>query len=428
MTRQRLRLQTAYGSALLHGRGMQSPETHKAFSRAQELATGSDDPSARFSIRYALWAGHFVRGELAPLREIAGLALHEVEGRPDSPEAVVALRLNGATEWFAGNFTGARAFLERARAIFDPQRHSDNAYRFAQDIGVSIAAYLALVLWALGEVDQARAVAEEGAGRAIRTGHVSTIGYAHFHFAVFEMLRRSISASAPHIKALVNVSRTHEMEMWTAYAKFFALWLRCGADGTDAVLTEMRDSIATLREQGVGNYVPFLTAALAEVEAQAGQGGQALATIDGVIGDSERSGQRWFDAETYRVRGGVLLKRDAVNTAPAEEAFLAAIAIAQQQKARSFELRAALSLAKLYHSNGRLADAHDVIAPVLEGFSPTSEMPEIGEAGALLQTLEGDEAVKSELALRDRRVKLQLAYGAALISARLWCRGNGQGV
>ena len=141
---------------------MQSPETQRAFSRAQELAAGPDDPSERFSIQYALWAGHFVRGELAPLREIAELVLREVEGRPASPEAVVGFRLKGATEWFAGNFTAARAFLERARDVFDPQLHSDHASRFAQDIGVSVAAYLALVLWVLGEVDQARAVAEEG--------------------------------------------------------------------------------------------------------------------------------------------------------------------------------------------------------------------------------------------------------------------------
>jgi hypothetical protein len=274
---ERLRLQTAYGSALLHGRGMQSPETHKAFSRAQELAAGPDDLSQRFSIQYALWAGHFVRGELAPLREIAELVLREVETRPDSPEAVVGFRLNGATEWFAGNFTAARAFLERARAVFDPQRHSDPAYRFAQDIGVSVAVYLALVLWMLGEVDQARAAAEEGVARATRSGHVSTIGYAHFHLAVFEMLRRSASASASHIEALVNVSRTHEMEMWTAYGQCLAPWLRRGVDGPDAVLAEMRNGIATCREQSIGNYAPFLTTALAEAEAQAGQIEQALA-------------------------------------------------------------------------------------------------------------------------------------------------------
>jgi predicted ATPase len=93
------------------------------------------------------------------------------------------------------------------------------------------------------------------------------------------------------------------------------------------------------------------------------------------------------DAPLHQIRGEVLLKRDPTNAAPAEEAFLTAITIAQQQKARSFELRAAHSLAKLYQSTGRHADAHGVLAPALEGFSPTSEFPEIEEAQALLSML-----------------------------------------
>jgi class 3 adenylate cyclase/predicted ATPase len=421
MTGQRLRLQTAYGSALLHGRGMQSPETRRAFSRAQELASGPDDPSERFSIQYALWAGHFVRGELAPLREIAELALREVEERPDSPEAVVALRINGTTEWFAGNFTEARAFLERARSVFDPQRHSNQAFRSAADIGVSIAAYLALVLWVLGEVDQARTFAEEGVARAMQTGHVSTVGYAHFHFAVFEMLRRRSSASASHIEAFVNVTRTHEMEMWTAYGKFLAPWARRGPDGTGAGLAEMRDGIAACREQSIANYIPFLTTVLAEAEAQAGEVEQGLATIDGVIGDSERSGQRWFAAETHRIRGEILLKHDPTNIAPAEEAFLTAVAIAQEQRAKTFELQAALSLAKLYQSTGRAADAHAVLASALEGFSPTPELPEIEQAQALLAALAGTDEVRNADAARQRRLTLQTAYGQAMI----WSKGFG---
>jgi predicted ATPase len=89
----------------------------------------------------------------------------------------------------------------------------------------------------------------------------------------------------------------------------------------------------------------------------------------------------------YRIRGEILLKRDPANPAPAEEAFQTAIAIAQAQKARSFELRAALSLAKLYQSTGRFADAHAVLEPALEGFAPTPEMPEIAEAQVLLEQL-----------------------------------------
>jgi predicted ATPase len=114
-----------------------------------------------------------------------------------------------------------------------------------------------------------------------------------------------------------------------------------------------------------------------------------LARIDealALVGDDER-GEHWSDAFLHRLRGEILLKRDPANTAPAEEAFLTAIAIAQKQNARSFELRAALSLAKLYHSTNRPAGAHAVLAPALEGFSPTPEFPEIAEAQALLAAL-----------------------------------------
>ena len=97
--------------------------------------------------------------------------------------------------------------------------------------------------------------------------------------------------------------------------------------------------------------------------------------------------QHFSDAELHRIRGEILLKRDPINTRPAEEAFLTAIAVAQQQKARSFELRAALSLAKLYQSTSRAADAYAVLAPALEGLSATPEFPEIAEAQALLATL-----------------------------------------
>ena len=116
-----------------------------------------------------------------------------------------------------------------------------------------------------------------------------------------------------------------------------------------------------------------------------------------------------------------MLKRDAVNTAPAEEAFLTAIAVAQQQKARSFELQAALSLAKLYQSTGRAADAHAVLAPALEGFSPTPEFPEIAEAQALLAMLADTDEAKKAAASRQRRLKLQTSYGQAMI----WSKGFG---
>jgi predicted ATPase len=132
--------------------------------------------------------------------------------------------------------------------------------------------------------------------------------------------------------------------------------------------------------------VPFFQGSLAGIEAQDDAEG-ALSRIDEALALAGGTGEHWSDAFLHRLRGEILLKRDPANTAPSEEAFLTAIAVAQQQKARSFELRAALALAKLYQSTGRVADAHAVLASALKGFSPTPELPEIEEAQALLSAL-----------------------------------------
>ncbi len=133
---------------------------------------------------------------------------------------------------------------------------------------------------------------------------------------------------------------------------------------------------------------PLIKTSLAEAEARTGETEAALATIEQPLEDSGCTGQCWFDAETHRIRGEILLRRNASNPQLAEEAFLTAIAIAQSQSARSFELRAALGLAKLYRASARDADAHAALRPALEGFAPTPEFPEIGEALKIVAAVE----------------------------------------
>ena len=140
-------------------------------------------------------------------------------------------------------------------------------------------------------------------------------------------------------------------------------------------------------KQGNKLYVPFLQGLLAELEAEGQDRGTALTHINEALGLADETGEHWTDSLLHRIRGKILLKLDPANTGPAEEALLAAIAVAQQQKAKRFELQAALSLTKLYQSTNRAADAHAVLAAVLEGSSPTPEFAEIVEAQALLATL-----------------------------------------
>jgi adenylate cyclase len=149
----------------------------------------------------------------------------------------------------------------------------------------------------------------------------------------------------------------------------------------------MRRGLAIYREQGLVWFLPALEAALAEAEAGAGETDAGLRRRDDALAELERTEQRWYEAEMHRIRDGILLQRDPANTAAAEQSLQAAIAIAQSQKARSFELRAALSLAKLYRAPNRDADAHAVLAPAVEGFPPTRQFAELTEAQALLAAL-----------------------------------------
>ncbi len=133
--------------------------------------------------------------------------------------------------------------------------------------------------------------------------------------------------------------------------------------------------------------MPGLEVALAAAEASAGETDAGLRRLDHALAELGRTEQRWYEAEIHRIRAEILLKRDPADTAAAEQSLQAAIAIAQSQKARSFELRAALSLAKLYRAANRDADAHAVLAPAVEGFLPIQQFPELAEAQALLSAL-----------------------------------------
>jgi predicted ATPase len=132
---------------------------------------------------------------------------------------------------------------------------------------------------------------------------------------------------------------------------------------------------------------PWFHGFLAELEASAGDPDAALMTIERGLAIVEETGGHSADSYLHRLRGDILLRRNLRDPAPAEDAYRTALAIAKQQGARSYELLAALSLAKLYQSTNRPAEARTVLAPALEGFSPTSEMPEIAEAQALLEQL-----------------------------------------
>jgi predicted ATPase len=411
----RVKLQTNFGHALIAARGDAALETTAGFARARELAAAVDDPIERLSANFGLWVGYLSRGEAGPLRAITEVILRDIDGKPPSPEAAVAHRLAGVTAWYFGNFELARAHLGQTLAIFDAQRDRDLAYRFGRETGVGAMVFMALTLWPLGETDQARRIGEEALARAVASGHMLTTVYGHFQYALLHVARRDAAATAPLAEAVVKLAREHGMALYSAYGEFLQPWARWHLGDREGGLEAMRRGIAACRHIDNPLFTTLFETALAEAEAEAGEIEAALASIDRTVALTERTGQRWNEADTHRVRGEILFKRDPDNTESAKNAFLTAIAVAQQQKAKSFELRAALSLAKLYQGANRAADAHAVLAPALEGFSPTPEFHEIEEAQTLLGVLAEAEEVKNTAALRQRRLKLQTNYAQAMM-------------
>jgi predicted ATPase len=207
------------------------------------------------------------------------------------------------------------------------------------------------------------------------------------HVSLFELMRGDWLRAAPNVDELARLMFEHDLPFWQAYSVFLGGWARGRGGSPAGGLADMRRGVKLLRDQNTTIFDGPIKIALAEAEIQAGDSDCALTILDDALASSERTGHRAFDAELFRAHGEMLLKRDPANPTPAEKAFQTAIAVAKKQATRSFELRAALSLAKLYQSSGRSAEAHTTLAPALEGFSLTPEMLEIAEALALIERL-----------------------------------------
>ena len=415
---QRLKLQTNYGHAVLWAKGYAADETKAAFARVRELATEISDSEAPFEALYGRWGNALFRGELASARESAESFLREADRARRPTEAGVGHRLLGITLFLEGDFARAGANCEQALLLYDPDRDRDAKFRLGMDSAVVATGFLALAAWCLGDVAHARVLMDEALARASGSAHAPTLANAFHMQATLETIRDDAEAARRAAETGVALSRQHGLALYLALETLALAWARAKLDDRGSGSAEFRRALSEYASQGVVFEVPLYDALLAEIENERGGTEAALAEIDGALALAGETGEHWFDAGLHRIRGEILIKQNPADPASAEDAFLAAIAVAQQQRARSFELRAALSLAKLYQSTGRPIDAHDVLGPALEGFSATPEFPQIAEAKALFEALAQTNDVKIASASRVRQVQLQIALGNALIASR----------
>lgn len=328
-----------------------------------------------------------LRGELRSARETAETFLREAEKEERTTEAVAAHYSLGVACFFQGGLAEARAHLEQALRIFDPERDREAKFRFGMDIGAAATGYLGFTIRLLGEVGLARNLIEAANARAVESTHPPTLAMAYLHTAVLDILRDDAEACRRAAEASLDFSRAHGLGLFLALGAIWSTWASARLGDLESGVTEFRHALTAYADQGNKLFAPLFRGLLAELEAEGQDAPGALARIDESLALAEETDQRGTDAHLHRIRGDILLKADPEHPARAEEAYLTAIAIAREQGARSFGLHAALKLAKLYQSTARPVEAHAALAPALEGFSPTPEMPEIAEAQALIERL-----------------------------------------
>ncbi len=417
---QRLKRQTDLAKALTFSRGYGAEGSKAAFIRDQELAAARGNPTEQFNVYHGLWLGNQVHGELALARETAETFLREAERGARTTKYGVGRYLLGVTCLWQGDFVAAQVNLVKAMSTCNPERDREVRFRFGGDIGATVRILLAITKWLLGEVGPVRALIEGGVADAIETDHVPTLVTTYVLKAHFETIRGDAAAAWSDAETVAKLSQENVLPLRATQGALVSARASARLAGSGTGATDLRQTLAAYIGQGNKIQVPFFQGSLAEIEAQEDADG-ALVRIDEALALAAETGEHWSDAFLYRLRGEILVKRDPESTAPAEEAFLTAITVAQQQKARSFELRAALDLARLYHSTSRSAEAHVLLGSALEGFSPTPEFPQIEEAQALLAALAQTDEVKNAAAARQRRLKLHASLGQAL----MWSRGYG---
>ncbi|MGH7552097.1 MAG: hypothetical protein ACREMQ_03615, partial [Longimicrobiales bacterium] len=358
------------------------------YSGARELAERTGRAELLVQVLAGLFAYHFVRAELRPAADMAQ-ELGKLSKKVGSEEAALAADTTiGVASLALGALAAAHEHLDRVIHTYDASRHAALAITFGQDFGVVAHAYSALLLWITGAPDQAKARAADALKLASWLRHPHSVALALAIGALVHHFARDAAKVRELARKLYDLASAQGFEHWVAESKFQMAWVTAEEGRAEEALIAMEEQIATFRATESMMPYQFHQRLVAELMSRLGRADEALVMLEELELMIEQADEGWWwESEVWRLRADIALTLNE-DDPRAEDDYQRALDIARGRRARSFELRAAIGLARLWHQRGRSADARTLLADCYEGFTEGFETGDLRETHALIQELE----------------------------------------
>jgi predicted ATPase/DNA-binding winged helix-turn-helix (wHTH) protein len=389
-TAHNLALHTTLGRALIVLKGYAAPDVEHAFARALTLCQEIGHTPQFFPAVHGLWGFYVVRAAHTTARALGERCLRLAQGMRSAARLLEAHYALGESLYFLGEVAAARPHFEQGIALYDPQHHRPNGTmdcHVLQDPGVVCHSFLAWILWTLGYPMQALQQSGAALTLAQTLAHPFSLAYALCCAGWLHQLRGEVQETQARAEAAITLATEQAFPLWTAQGMLLRGWALAAQGQHDEALAQMHQGLAAYEATGAVVGRPCFLALLAEVYGKGGRPAEGLPRIAEALELVETTAEGFWEAELHRLRGELLLAGSPDQTGAAEACFHHALNVARHQHAKSLELRAAMSLGRLWYQQGKRTEARDLLAPVYSWFTEGFDTTNLREAQALLEEL-----------------------------------------
>ena len=377
----------ALGASLNATKGQAAPEVEQTYSRARHLCQHLDDPHQLFPVLRGLWQYYNSRAELQTAHTLGEQLLTLAQQAQDTGLHLAAHRALGATLFFLGELASAHTHYTQGIALYDAQQHRASAFLYGENAGVLSYICDARALWFMGYPDQGLVRSQKAIILAQQSTHSVSLSFTLSTAAIFHSFRREVRCTQECADGVTRLAQEQGFPHWMAIGAMLRGWTLAHQGQAKEGIAQITEGLTASRGTGTETLRPYFLSLLAEAYGIIGLPEAGLTALTEALIHIETTGERWCEAELYRLQGALLLQQASGNATEAESCFHHALDIARHQQAKSFELRSAMSLARLWQQQGKRAAAHGLLAPIYDWFTEGFDTADLQEAKALLEAL-----------------------------------------